>query len=285
MWLLVVLDGVVDPHNVAATLRTIEALGVQHAWLVSPPLPRRDATRARRDVAKVAKGADQWLTVRSFETPEACLEALRADGWGDAIWVAADGEGAVPLVRRTIDVMDDPAHIIPPVNGRVALVIGREADGVSPVLAAAAHKRVYVPLRGFTASLNLSVAAALLVQRLVDEFPQLWLRQATESDKEAIRAAWRPFLARTKAAERKIDAWTAASSGRRDGPVQSGSNPALSSTSSAENHNPPTSSHASISSGSWVSTTLRRREAEAAARRSAAEGLEAAACPPQHGDR
>jgi tRNA C32,U32 (ribose-2'-O)-methylase TrmJ len=56
---------------------------------------------------------------------------------------------------------------LPRVPGRLAIVMGTESTGVSPELLAAADRRIYLPMRGFADSLNLSVAAALVLQKVL----------------------------------------------------------------------------------------------------------------------
>lgn len=191
MRFIVVLDRIQDPFNVAAAMRTIEALGVQHVWLVEPPLKSRKKTKI------VAKGAEVWLSVRRFENPSDCAAALQ--GW--TVWVTADGDGAVPLTTTT---KERPAQL--------ALVIGREADGVSPELLAIADRKFYIPLSGFTTSLNLSVATGILVHTLLSEkwFPHLRGDDAdpvTEFSQKrtAILHQWRPHLAKNSTAQAEFD--------------------------------------------------------------------------------
>ena len=75
---------------------------------------------------------------------------------------AADGAGAVSSGSER------PPELSP---AKVAVVIGREADGCDEAFLAAATQKVYFPLRGFTSSLNLSVATALVLSRVFDWYP------------------------------------------------------------------------------------------------------------------
>jgi tRNA C32,U32 (ribose-2'-O)-methylase TrmJ len=67
---------------------------------------------------------------------------------------------------------------------KIAIVMGSECDGVSKDMSNAADRSVFLPLFGFTESLNVGVACALVVQRLLDMYPErrgdLSLEQATE---------------------------------------------------------------------------------------------------------
>jgi len=226
--LLVVLDRVNDPHNMAACMRTIEAFGVQQVWVVSAPLAKR-----KRSAQVIAKGAENWLSVRRFNTPAECATALKASGW--SIWIASDdSDDAIALTSGSSMVAPE----------KLALVVGREADGVSPELCSAAHERCYVPLVGFTTSLNLSVATGLLVHSLFDRFPSLRAK-ATDEERTSIRKAWRPHLAKTEESKLKLATFL---DDFEEGVMQ-------------DSHGAHSRS-STIASGSWAPKDIRRQEVE-----------------------
>lgn len=152
---LLVLERCTDLHNHAAVLRTAEAFGLVHVWLVD-----HDPETAESFHKSITKGADHWLRVRSFPDPESCRDALLADGW--TIWATDLGRDAVAATREDLGTLPE----------RLALIIGRESDGVSKVMLEAAEKRIFLPMYGFTESFNLSVATGLLLQRLFDLCPE-----------------------------------------------------------------------------------------------------------------
>lgn len=169
--IVVVVERCTNEHNYSAVIRTAEALGIQHLWLISPPssLVRapdkhkkdrwEDDEAAKHKHAAFAQMASKWVTIREFDTTVACLEALAASG--RQIWVTDLGQGAIPL---SVD-----ANFAAPVEvpEKMAIVFGSEAVGCSDTMLKAAHRRVYLPLHGFADSLNLSVAAALMVQQIL----------------------------------------------------------------------------------------------------------------------
>ena len=108
-----------------------------------------------REHIAYAERMAKWLELRFFESSEACVAALRADGRD--IWVTDLSQAAVCFTNARMRLPK-----------RLAVVIGTESTGCSPTMLAAADKRIYLPLHGFADSLNLSVAAALLLQRLQD---------------------------------------------------------------------------------------------------------------------
>ncbi|MHC4381110.1 MAG: TrmH family RNA methyltransferase, partial [Planctomycetota bacterium] len=152
---LLVLERCTDLHNHAAVLRTAEAFGLVHVWLVD-----HDPETAEAFHKSVTKGADHWLKVRSFPDPESCRDALLAGGW--TIWATDLGRDAVPATPEDLGPLPD----------RLALILGRESDGVSDVMLDAAAQRIFLPMYGFTESFNLSVATGLLLQRLFDVCPE-----------------------------------------------------------------------------------------------------------------
>lgn len=91
--------------------------------------------------------------MREFATTTECVAALQAEGW--AIWVTDLSPGAVSLMDRQA-----LAGAMPP---KLAIVMGREADGVTEEMRAASQRRVYLPLAGFNTSLNLQVKGGMLV--------------------------------------------------------------------------------------------------------------------------
>ena len=79
-----VLDGLIDPHNVAAVLRSSEAFGVQTVHLVRSSQPFLASRR-------IAQGTQRWVDIVEHESAEACLRALKAHHY--RVYVAAmDGE-------------------------------------------------------------------------------------------------------------------------------------------------------------------------------------------------
>jgi tRNA (guanosine-2'-O-)-methyltransferase len=136
----VLMDAPHDPHNGAAVLRTCEAFGIPLVHVV-----RRDESFL---IARtVTKGTERWIEVREHETPEAAAQTLTDAGF-ELVASHPDGE-LVP---------EDLAHI-----SHLALVLGNEHDGIRESLRQSARRTVRIPMRGFVESLNVSVAAAVLL--------------------------------------------------------------------------------------------------------------------------
>lgn len=193
---ILVLEQLVDALNVQAILRTAECMGIQHVFVVDGE--SKAARRGRVAPASVAKGGARWLTVRRFESIAAVIAAARQ--MRAAIWVTDLGAAAIPLVPESVQCGQLP------LPERIAIVIGRETDGVSSAMREAADAAVYLPLHGFTESLNASVAASLVLQRVFDLFPAV--RGAMDSaQRAALRHEWFAQLATSDAQRERFVAW------------------------------------------------------------------------------
>jgi tRNA (guanosine-2'-O-)-methyltransferase len=141
-----VLEAVDDPRNVAAILRSADAFGLQEVHLIEGA---QEFLVSRR----VTQGAERWIDLVRHPSPSACVASLHARGF--RVYVATmQGE------LRPEDLRD---------MGRVALVFGNEHDGASPALLSGCDGRCSVPMRGFSQSLNVSVAAAVALYTLARE--------------------------------------------------------------------------------------------------------------------
>jgi 23S rRNA (guanosine2251-2'-O)-methyltransferase len=141
--LLVVLDHLTDPHNVGAIIRTAEAAGADGVVL-----PARRAAGVNATVRKAAAGATAHLPVARVPNLAGALRTVKKEGF----WVvgADPAPDAIELARADL-------------NRDLALVVGAEGRGLSPVAKAECDYLVRVPMRGRVASLNTSVAAAILI--------------------------------------------------------------------------------------------------------------------------
>lgn len=140
---LLVVDGVTDPHNLGALLRTAEVGGATGAVL-----PRHRAAHVTPTVTKAAAGAIEYLAIAVVPGIPSALSELRANGvW--TIGLDPHGESAV----HELDLATEP----------VALVVGAEGEGLSRLAKARCDVLAAVPQYGRLASLNVSAAAAVAV--------------------------------------------------------------------------------------------------------------------------
>ncbi|HVI85939.1 MAG TPA: 23S rRNA (guanosine(2251)-2'-O)-methyltransferase RlmB [bacterium] len=139
---LIALDGVEDPHNLGAVIRTAEAAGA-HGVII----PRRRAAGLGPGVGRASAGAIAYLPVAAAGNLVATLDRLKAQG----IWVV----GADPAASERYDRIRLMAPVV--------LVLGGEGSGLHRLVRERCDRLVRIPLRGRVASLNVSVAAALLL--------------------------------------------------------------------------------------------------------------------------
>ena len=140
--LIVLLDGVTDPRNFGAIIRSAEVLGA-HGVVVEE---RRSAPLSPV-VAKTAAGATAHLPVAQTKNLPRLIDALKKEG----VWIyGAAGEAAQDVSRTDF-------------SGRAALVIGAEGEGMRRLVREKCDVLVSIPVRGEIQSLNASVAAGILL--------------------------------------------------------------------------------------------------------------------------
>lgn len=145
-----VLEDIHDPHNAAAILRTCDALGIQEAWFVFSVEKRYNP----RKVGKVSSSsANKWLTFRVFDSTRACFDALAKDEYASL--------GSVLDTDKTLDAYPVERH------ARMALWVGNEHRGLSEDARGGVDALVRFPMRGMVESLNVSVAAAVMLADIV----------------------------------------------------------------------------------------------------------------------
>lgn len=144
--LLLVLDGVQDPHNLGACLRTADAAGVD-AVIV----PRHAAAGLSPTVSKVAAGAAEQLPLATVGNLNRVLG-----------WLADYGVRAI----GTSDKADSGLYEAD-LDGSIALVMGREHTGLSKSIAGHCDTLVSLPMEGVVSSLNVSVATGICLYEIV----------------------------------------------------------------------------------------------------------------------
>lgn len=177
--IIIVLDGLYDKLNHSAILRTCDAMGIHHVWCVDNGQRK---TYEKQFSSTVSQSSDKWLDIRVFETTARCIAALTDESY--KIWCTSLSDGATELSSENFSFLPD----------RVAIVMGREIDGVSDEFIQAADKCIYLPQYGFAESLNVGVATALVLQRLFDIAPNARGNMPDE-ERSSIRTAWWKMLA------------------------------------------------------------------------------------------
>ncbi len=142
---LILLDGVTDPHNLGAIIRTAECVGA-HGVIV----PERRSVGLTPAAVKASAGAVEHMKVARVTNLNRTMEDLKKRG----VWTyAVTMDGAD---YQTVDF-----------HGGVALIIGAEGDGISRLTLENCDYRVSLPLEGSIDSLNASVAAGVMMYRVL----------------------------------------------------------------------------------------------------------------------
>lgn len=138
---VVVLDGITDPHNLGAIVRTADLMGA-HGVII----PERRAVGLTPAAMKAAAGALEWVKVARVTNITRTLEELKKQN----IWTYASDMNGESLYNVNF-------------SGGCALVIGAEGQGVSRLVRETCDTVVSIPMKGHIDSLNASVAAGILM--------------------------------------------------------------------------------------------------------------------------
>ncbi len=148
--LTIVCDGVADPGNLGAIIRTARGLGCEGIVLTG------DTDPGSRRVVEASRGAVLRVSAHRFADGRVAVTALRAEGW---TVVAMDGRG-----ERDLGDVAVPA-------GPVAVVVGNETEGLGAAVRSAADVLVAIGLAGDVESLNVAVAAGIALYTLRSRRP------------------------------------------------------------------------------------------------------------------
>lgn len=148
---IVAAEGITDPHNLGAIIRTAEAIGAQGLII-----PQRRAAGITSSVMKASAGALEKFSVARVVNFSRALEELKEAGF----WIYGTAATA-----------SKPIHTVQ-FTGPVVLVIGAEGEGLSLLTQRCCDVLVSIPLLGNTPSLNASVAAGMALYEI---FRQRWL--------------------------------------------------------------------------------------------------------------
>ena len=146
--LLVLLDGIEDPHNLGAILRSVDAFGGNGIIIGADRQVGITPT-----VAKVSTGAVEYVDVcRTVNLHQAVLRLKEAGYW----IVASDGEAKTDY--RDVDY-----------RTKIALIVGSEGKGIRPLLLKSSDYIVRIPMVGHVNSLNASVACAVFLSQIFSQ--------------------------------------------------------------------------------------------------------------------
>ena len=138
--LLLVLDGVTDPHNLGACLRSADAAGVDAVII-----PKDKSVGLNATVRKVACGAAETVNLIAVTNLARCLDKLKAEG----VWLI----GAADQADSSLYEQD--------LSGPIALIMGSEGSGLRRLTRESCDFLVSIPMAGALSSLNVSVATGV----------------------------------------------------------------------------------------------------------------------------
>lgn len=143
---IVILDGIEDPHNLGAIIRTCECAGV-HGVII----PKRRAARINQTVYKSSAGAINHVLVSDVTNITNTIEILKEKG----LWIyGADLKGENFYYNESL-------------QGPIGLVIGNEGKGISRLVSEKCDVLIKIPMFGNISSLNASTSAAILIYEVV----------------------------------------------------------------------------------------------------------------------
>ncbi len=138
---IVLCDGIEDPHNLGAIIRSAECTGV-HGIVI----PKRRAVGLTAVVGKASAGAIEYMPIAKVTNLSQTVEELKKQGF----WIFAADMGGSPYYESDM-------------KGKVALILGSEGFGIQRILKEKCDFTVSIPLYGRVNSMNVSAAAAVLM--------------------------------------------------------------------------------------------------------------------------
>lgn len=146
-YVTLILEDIYQHHNASAIVRTCEIFGVQDLHVIE----KQNIFKPR---STIAMGSAKWLDLHHYKETKTCIETLKKNGY--RIVATKPDQDARSLFDITLDT-------------KLALMFGTEGPGLTPEALDMADEFVTVPMYGFTESFNVSVSAALCMQRIITD--------------------------------------------------------------------------------------------------------------------
>ena len=142
---IIICDGIEDPHNLGAIIRTAETAGADGIII-----PKRRSASLNATVHKTSAGAASWMPVARVSNLAQAIETLKDNG----VWIYGTD-------------MDGADYTSTDLTGGIALVIGSEGAGMSRLIREKCDFLLKLPMKGKITSLNASVAAGIFMYEAV----------------------------------------------------------------------------------------------------------------------
>ena len=142
---IVILDGIMDPHNLGAIIRSVDAFGFD-----AIVLPKNRSCPITETVAHISTGAIEYVKIAYVNSLSTFVERLKKNGY----WICGTDASGTTLMNQ-IDK-----------NLNLAIIIGSEGFGMSRTLVNACDYLITIPMSGHVNSLNASVSAGIVLHGL-----------------------------------------------------------------------------------------------------------------------
>ena len=142
---VVLLDGIEDPHNLGAIIRTCECAGV-HGIII----PKQRACQVNETVVRTSAGAIANMRIARVTNLKEAIDTLKEAG----LWIYVSETGGENIYKQNL-------------TGPIGILVGSEGNGVKPSLRTYCDGIITLPLKGNVNSLNASVASALCVYEVL----------------------------------------------------------------------------------------------------------------------
>lgn len=171
--LTVAIEDVYQPHNASAVLRSCEVFGIQDVHIIEKNYVFKNSNQ-------VSKKANKWLNIYKYKNHKnnslACVKALKKEGYQ----IVATTPHTDSCLLQDFDI-----------TKKAAFFFGVEKEGLSDDILLNADVTLKIPMYGFTESLNISVAAAIVLQHCSTKLHQSnvdW--QLSELEKQTLELEW-----------------------------------------------------------------------------------------------
>lgn len=171
-YLTVVLSNIFYTQNISAVVRSCDCFGIQDLYITG----NSPSTHVNKHVAQ---GAYNWVDIhRLTDRPEQeTLYNLKKEGYRIVVTLPEPGASAL----QDFDIS----------KGKTAIIMGNERDGVSETVRCAADDFLYIPMSGFSQSLNISVSAAVIISELTNKIRNSAVNWKLSSEElEDLRYRW-----------------------------------------------------------------------------------------------
>ncbi len=162
-------EDVYQLHNTSAVMRSCDVFGIQDLHVIEEKV-------SKKIDREIAMGAQKWVNIDRHNTTKECINNLKENGY--QIIATTPHNNSAEL--KDFDI-----------SKKSAFFFGKEKEGLSDIVLDAADGYLKIPMYGFTESLNISVAAAIILQTLVSKLKDSdidW--ELSEQEKNQIRLHW-----------------------------------------------------------------------------------------------